>query len=457
MDWYPTLPFGEGPRYVQIVAALHNDIMNGRVAPGQRLPTHREMASALNLSVGTVSKAYALAERRGLISGQVGRGTFVQRPKAEFGVYDPVTAETARVNLALNAPPDTGEADALATVLAEIAADPDLKDILGYLPHQGIRRHRKAIADWFRRHGSTTEESNLYVTSGAQHAISIALRLLAQPGDRILVENLTYSGLAALSLMEGYALHGVQMDEDGIVPASLDAAFAQTGAKVLFCTPSFQTATGSIMPEARRREIAEIVQRHDGWIVEDDVYAFLMPEPEPPLCSYLPERSFHVMSFSKCLAPGLRVGAMTAPPEFRDRVVNAIRSTGWMANAVMTEAVVRLLASGAMDRQAQLKRAAAAERTLVAQEILGDLLFPKALPCFHTWLIMPAGRTASNFVAQAALQGITLAAPSPISSGAGLTGGIRICLGAANNTESLRRALLALSDILNDVEEMALV
>ena len=140
---------------------------------------------------------------------------------------------------------------------------------------------------------------------------------------------------------------------------------------MLFCTPSFQTATGSIMPEARRREIAEIVQRHDGWIVEDDVYAFLMPEPEAPLSSYLPERSFHVMSFSKCLAPGLRVGAMTAPPEFRDRAVNAIRSTGWMANAVMTEAVVRLLASGAMDRQAQLKRAAAAERTRVAQEILG--------------------------------------------------------------------------------------
>ncbi|MBF9036113.1 aminotransferase class I/II-fold pyridoxal phosphate-dependent enzyme [Rhodobacterales bacterium HKCCE2091] len=456
MDWYPTLPFGEGPRYLQIVAALKNDISTGRVMPGQRLPTHREMAAQLGLSIGTVSKAYAAAERQGLISGQVGRGTFVLPTAPDIGVSDSGAPEDIRVNLALNAPPDTGEAEALGAILSEITADDRFPNLLGYLPHQGLEAHRRAFADWLLGHGSDAGPSGVYVTQGAQHAISIALRLLARPGSPVIAENLTYSGMSALAVMEQYAMHGVAMDRHGLVPQALDAAFRSSGARVLYCTPTLQTATGAVMPEERRREVAEVVRRHDGWIVEDDAYGFLCETPPPTLSSFLPERSFYVVSFAKCLAPGLRIGAMTAPPEFRDRIVNAIRCSGWMANAVMAEAVVRMMQSGELDRQVARKREAAAERSALARGILGDLLIPTDVPAFHAWLRMPAGRSAPSLAAQAALSGVTLAAPSPLNAG-GFADGIRLCLGAARSPDTLRRALTTVREILSETEEMALV
>lgn len=456
MDWYPTLPFGEGPRYIQIVAALKSDIASGRVAGGQRLPTHREMASQLGLSVGTISKAYALAERERLISGQVGRGTFVLPPANNIGVVESA-AGTEQVNLALNAPPPTGEAAIFAKVLNEIAAGDEFPSLLGYLPHQGIRRHRAAISRWLGRHGTRVEQSNIYITNGAQHAISVALRLLAQPGTPILAENLPYSGLTALALMEDYVLHGVAIDERGLVPDALEAALRETRAKVLCCTPTIQPATGSIMPAERRREIADIIHRYDAWIIEDDVYSFLCPNPPPTLSSFLPERSFYVISFAKCLMPGLRIGALHAPATFRDRIVNAIRSTGWMANATMSEAVVRMIESGALENQIRLKRNAAAERTELAHNILGSYLHPTDVPAFHAWLKMPAGRTASSLAAKAALRGITLATPSPLSTASGVAPGIRVCLGAASTPERLRSALHVLDSILQESEEMAFV
>lgn len=456
MDWYPILPFGEGPRYLQIVAALKNDIATGNVLPGQRLPTHREMAAELGLSIGTVSKAYAAAERQGLISGQVGRGTFVLHSTPDMGVSETASSESLRVNLALNAPPDTGQTEAVSSVLSEIAQDKRLANLLGYLPHQGIEDHRRAFAEWLGRYGAETGPAGVYITNGAQHAISIALRLLARPGAPVIAENLTYSGMSALAVMEQYVMHGVTMDRYGLIPSALDAAFRISGARVLYCTPTLQTATGAVMPEERRREVAEIVRQHDAWIVEDDAYGFLHEAPPPSLSSFLPERSFYVVSFAKCIAPGLRIGAMTAPQVFRDQIVNAIRCSGWMANAIMAEAVVRIMQSGELDRQVTRKREVAAERSALAHEIMGELLTPTDVPAFHAWLRMPMGRSAHRLAAQAALSDITLAASSPLNAG-GSPDGIRLCLGATRSPEALRHALVTVRDILSETEEMALV
>lgn len=313
------------------------------------------------------------------------------------------------------------------------------------------------MAAWLSERLMPVTASSLYVTHGAQHAISIAMRLLARPGAPVLAENLTYSGMMALAQMESYALRGVAMDEHGLVPKALDLAFRETGSKVLYCTPTLQCATGAVAPAARRREIAEIVARHDGWIVEDDAYGFLPPEPVPPLSSFLPERSFYVVSFAKCLSPGLRIGAMVAPPQFHDRAVNAIRSTGWMASAVMAEAVIRMMRDGTLDRQIALKRAVAAERTAMAQDILGPLLAPVPVPGFHVWLRTPAGRSATGLAAQAAQEGITLAAPAPLQPLAYHETGVRVCLGGTAALDDLRHALEVLADVLSGMDEMALI
>ncbi len=108
------------------------------------------------------------------------------------------------------------------------------------------------------------------------------------------------------------------------MPESLDRAFTETGARVLYCMPTLQTPTGAITPMARRQAIAEIVRRHDAYLVEDDAYAYLLTPPIPPVSALILERSFYILSFAKCLAPGLRIAAMIAPDSFRDRSINAV-------------------------------------------------------------------------------------------------------------------------------------
>ena len=110
----------------------------------------------------------------------------------------------------------------------------------------------------------------------------------------------------------------------------------------------------------RRHAIAEIVRKHDAYLLEDDAYGYLLSPPLAPISRSIPERSFYIVSFAKCLAPGLRIAAMIAPEAFRDRSINALRATGWMAVPVMAEVVARLIQNGGLARQAKLKRDKAA-------------------------------------------------------------------------------------------------
>src|SRR5689334_19608516 len=174
LEWIPVLSKTEGPRYLALVQSLENDVQSGTLKPGTRLLPQRDMAMRLGLSVGTVSRAYTEAEARGLISGEVGRGTFVQRPRPPA----PISGTSKdHVNLALNVPPATGEDELIASVMAEILSDGALSPLLGYLPHQGILSQREIMARWLANFGMTTDIANLFITHGGQHALSIALNM----------------------------------------------------------------------------------------------------------------------------------------------------------------------------------------------------------------------------------------------------------------------------------------
>jgi DNA-binding transcriptional MocR family regulator len=455
-DWVPILPTNGGPRYLAFVEALEGDIASGQIKPGMRLLPQREMAQRLSLSIGTISKAYSEAEQRGLISGEVGRGTFVQRRKPEqrsgYGSSD------ATINLALNVPPYTGEDEVIASALADIAAQGEITNLLGYLPHQGVRRHREAMVLWLASLGVTADPDELFITHGGQHALSVALNLATSPGDIVLTERFTYSGMIALSAQNGYRLYGVTTDAHGLVPEALDRAFNETGAKALFCMPTLQTPTGAVMPEERRDAIAEIVQKHSAYLLEDDAYAFLFEEPPRPIAARIPERSFYVVSFAKCLAPGLRIAAMIAPASFRDRCNNAIRATGWMASPVMAEVVTRLIHDGGLRRQVKRKREKAIVRNEIVSRVLGTWLPPiSSSPGFHRWLPLPMGRTLNALVTQAAHAGITLAPPGALQQVDRGTLGVRICLGHPSTEAELERAMMEIKRILEMTEAISFV
>jgi DNA-binding transcriptional MocR family regulator len=453
-EWIPTLPDAPGPRYLAFVRSLEKDIEAGSLKPGTRLLPQRDMAAQLGLSVGTISKAYAEAESRGLISGEVGRGTFVQRRRPATMTESP----SSTLNLALNVPPRTGEDELIASILQDVMADGALKRLLGYLPHQGVLHHRDSMVGWLAQLGMPTTTDHLFITHGGQHGLSIAMGMVTAPNGVVLTERFTYSGMIALSAQNGYRLHGVDCDRHGLLPDALDRAFTETKARVLFSMPTLQTPTGTTMPIARRHEIAEIIRRHDAYLLEDDAYAFLFPAPPAPISTLLPERSFYIVSFAKCLAPGLRIAAMVVPDQFRDRCNNAVRATGWMASPLMAEVVTRMIHSGDLQRQVRLKREEAIRRNAIADDVLGNWLpVISDIPGFHRWLPIPAGRTLIALVAQAAQSGITIAPPGALQQVDRGTLGVRLCLGHPSTHDELKRAFIELRRILETAEEISFV
>src|SRR5687768_16705138 len=269
--WLPKLESRRGPKYRAIADAIDEDVQNGALRAGTRLPPHRDLADHLGVTVPTITRAYTEAARRGLTSGHVGRGTFIRGNEP-----DERAAESAPFDLTINFLMPDKEVANLQPRLFQRRVLP-WTQILGYVPAKGHFRHRQAMAAWLARGGLTVDPDQLVLTGGAQHGLASAFSALLKPGDTLLTEELTYAGTRALAQQQRLKLRGVAMDGEGLRPDALEAACRVTRARVLYCMPRLQNPTSAIMSERRRRQIAAVAEKHLLIVVEDDVYGFLSP------------------------------------------------------------------------------------------------------------------------------------------------------------------------------------
>ncbi|MER8602154.1 PLP-dependent aminotransferase family protein [Mesorhizobium sp. M1339] len=442
--WLPRHLSAEGPRYLALVNALEQDVNEGRLTDGSRLPPHRELAEQLGLSVGTVSKAYQEAEQRGIISGHVGQGTFVRRRTLGRGG---ATAARSPVNMALNVPADGRETDILSGLLTEVARIRDLAPLLAYHPHGGIVEHREIIAANVSDGSFNADPARLFLCNGAQHAIDIALRLVARPGDAILVDALTYSGFKATAAANHLTLVPVAMDDEGADPDALETASRTSGAKVFYCTPTLQSPTARTMSLARRQRIAELADKLDLTIIEDDVYGFFLPERPVPLTELIPDRSFYITSYSKCVAPGFRLGTLTVPSALTKQTELLLHASSWFVAPMLSELAVRLIGSGKLGDLVRERRQQAIDRYRVFSGIFPSVERLK-FPPFYGWLPLPPEWSAVGFASAARGHGILVTPPIASMVDDADPGGIRVCLGAPKDLPELSNALYTLHEII---------
>jgi len=451
-SWTPDLASRSGPRYMAIADALAADVASGRFDSGDRLPTHRDLAWRMGVTVGTVSRAYAEAERRGLIGGEVGRGTYIRAMPSDVGHHLPQHLETSEnlIDLTFNFPPPAAEGGVLGETLAEIAADAGLlQSLLAYQPCAGRQSHRAAGAKWLALSGMNASPEQVVVTGGAQHGLLTALAALTRPGDRVATEALSYPGIKLVARLLGLRLDGLAMDDEGIVPDAFDALCRGGDIKALYCVPTLQNPTTVTMSVERRAAIAEVARRHGVAIVEDDIMRLLAPEAPPPLSSFAPELSYYVTSLSKTVAPGLRVGFVAGPVEATDRLAASVRTACWMAAPLTIEVGARWIMDGRAERILAARRREAAARRTRTLAALEHYDVKCGAGSLHLWLNVPDPWHASALATEARARGLAITPADAFAiKRRDATHAIRLCFGAAADMATLDRAVSILSDLL---------
>ena len=452
-NWVPDLTDHNGPRYRALADALAADVRDGRLAAGTRLPTHRDLAWKLNVTVGTVSRAYAEAERRGLIIGEVGRGTFV-RSHADAAAMAMVpdslgeAADPDFIDLTINRPVAAGEKAAVAAALQQLATEPDLGALLDYQAPTGRVEDRIAGAAFLQSCGLATAPEQVVATAGGQHAMACVISALSRPGDTLAVEALTYPGMRALANLLHLRLVPIGIDQQGIIPDSLDAACRAAPIRALYTMPTLHNPTTATMPAARREAVADFARKHDLALIEDDVYGFLLDAPLPPLAHYAPERGFYIASASKSLMPALRVGYVHAPKGQVERLAAAVRATIYSAPPLMARIVARWVADGTVERLVREKRAETRRRNHMARRILPGAEFAGDPAASHLWLTLPEPWRADDFVAAARRRGVGIIPAAAFAVIRQPPDAVRICLGAQTGAERIERALARLAELL---------
>lgn len=224
-----------------------------------------------------------------------------------------------------NPSPDTFPADDLKEIAAEVLTDPSYRTAaLQYGASDGYIKLREYVAARMEGKGIQTDTSNVAITTGSQQSLDTLSKAFLNPGDRVLVENPTY--VAALKIFGIYQadICAVESDDDGMIPESLEEKLSEAPAKFLYIIPNFQNPTGVTLTLERRKKIMEIAQCHNVIVIEDDPYGELRYSGEPlPALKTMDScnQVVYLGSFSKVIAPGLRVAFLVAPAEITQKVV----------------------------------------------------------------------------------------------------------------------------------------
>src|SRR5688572_4979703 len=391
--WLPRLEGRRGPKYRVIADAIDEDVQNGALRAGTKLPPHRDLAGHLGVTVTTITRAYTEAARRGLTSGHVGRGTFIRGAEVHDSRDDNV------IDLTMNILMPDREVAVLESRLFQRRVLP-WTELLGYVRPPGHLRHRQAMAAWLGRLGLPARPEQLALTAGAQHAMATTFSAVTRPGDTVLTEELTYSGMKRLAQQLHLKVRGVPMDAEGLRPDALDAACRTSRARVLYCMPRLQNPTSAVMSDKRRRQIAALADKHRLIVIEDDTYGFHSPE-RAPLMTLIPARTVFVTSLSKSLFPGLRLGCVVAPPAMLEKIMSAIWATMIMPSPIGADLMCGWIEDGTAARLANWKRHETAARQTMARRLLEGERLQTHPASPHVWLHLPASWSSDSFVAAA--------------------------------------------------------
>ncbi|MFN3506376.1 MAG: PLP-dependent aminotransferase family protein [Allorhizobium sp.] len=406
-NWLPSLDSGTGPLYVRIADDAESAIKTGALPHGTKLPPQRDLAYDIGVTIGTISRAYALLRERGLVTGEVGRGTYVQASGDGnlLPARDPVTINYGGTR-AIIPPPgklrfdttaaiDIGQAETVGRIMAEIAAahPGEISSYTRTLSPDWLEAGRR----WLSSGNWRPEAEQILPQLGVHAGINAVVAAVSGTGDRIVCEHLTYSQVARSANLMGRQIALVDSDQDGIVPEDFERVCAREHPKAAFIMSSGQNPTLACLPLSRRKDIIDIARKHNVWLIEDYLYGGMIDDRIPLLAELAPDRTFLLNGLSKSVAAGVRGGWVACPPHMSQRVRVTQKMVSGGLPFLLAELSARLVLSGAADEIRSRVLAEIGAREEVVRQLFAGKEFRShpRLPFF--WLKLPEPWMSGTF------------------------------------------------------------
>ncbi|MBM7608954.1 DNA-binding transcriptional MocR family regulator [Lysinibacillus composti] len=451
MSWKPTIDKTKKPIYQALASQLEQDILNGVMLPGTKLPPQRELADYLDLNVSTISKAFKLCELKGLLSATVGSGTFVSYDALSNAYLLEDTKPKYLIEMGATLP-DNASYEPLLLQLKSMLQEPDYENWFGYGRAGESLWQKDAALKLIRRGGFETTVDHILFANGAQNAIAATLASLCNPGDRIGVDQHTYPGLKTVAALLNVQIVPIKSENYEMSPTSFEDACKNENIKGLYLIPDYHNPTGSLMSVENRKRIAVIAKKYNQFIIEDGSYHLLSKNPLPAVASFAPDQVIYIASLSKSLAPGLRLAYVAVPSQFKESIAKALYNLNITVSPLLAELAARLIVSNQFEVLIEGHQEKAIRRNKMVNQIFHKYICLGEETGIFRWLLLPGKITGVEFETLAAREGVQVyAAERFVVGNSSPERAVRISVCAPKILEELEQGLLILKSLLDEL------
>ncbi|MGG2027703.1 PLP-dependent aminotransferase family protein [Gottfriedia sp. S16(2024)] len=451
MSWKPDKMTLKRPFYNSIALQLEQDILNGFLAPGTKLPPQRELADFLDLNFTTITRAYKICEIKGLIYAITGSGTFVA-PNAAHSIT--ISTDKTANSIDLGFVASFEQTNSIVTeAIQKVVSKSYLDQLLNYNDPTGIPHHKAAALNWMEAFGIKAAQDNLAIVSGTQNALVIALASLFEPGNRIATDFYTFSNFIELAKTLHIQLIPIHSDQFGMLPDELEKQCSQLNIHGIFLMPSCSNPTTIMISDFRKLELASVIRKHRLILIEDDIHAFItagvISNYKQPMYNLLPEQSVYICGTSKSICSGLRVAYMVFGDTLREKILKAIFNLNVKTSSLDVEVITELILSGKAHEIVQQKKQLAETVNKIYTSYFPVNKFGHPLS-FYRWLPIHGNSNGVNLEADLKKLGVRVFHSDRFLSGQSSSEKyLRIALSSTHSLDHLDSGLNVLAQYLD--------
>jgi DNA-binding transcriptional MocR family regulator len=457
MTWKPSITNRKGPLYKVLSDLLEEDIKNGVLKPGDKLPPQRELADFLDVNLSTISRTFKFCEQKGLISGEIGRGTYISSDvNVNSTLLNPSNINNL-IEMGATYPPYEQNKD-IIKFIENMLGQPNSDKFLEYSSPCGTFAQRSSGVKWLKKLSLDVTEENILLASGGQNALCAVLSSLFQPGDRIGTDPLSYSGLKTLAKMLGIQLVPIMQEMNEMSPISLKNYCRNNELKGIYLIPDHHNPTTHSLSLKTRKEIVHVAKEYNLIIIEDGINSMLSENHIIPIAALAPEQTIYISSISKVLCAGLRVSFIASPLIYKKTLESALYNINMMVSPFNAEIVRQLINSPLSDKIIIERRNLILERSNLTNAILNDFYILGDKYCNFRWLILPEGWNGKIFETCAKNAGVQVYCAERFAIGnASVPAAVRISITAPKDLAELERGLNIIKSILQHDDEFTML